>query len=64
MLARDTLAPENLLHLAREIYPSFPANARLILKETLRLHPENEDALALQRIWEPAPTSPPSSALP
>ncbi len=58
MLARDNLAPKTLLPLARSIHPTFPANARLILKETLRVHPEDEDALALQRVWEPAPTAP------
>jgi hypothetical protein len=63
-LARDKLAPGTLLHLAREIYPSFPANARLILKETLRLYPENEEALALQRLYNPAPATSPSSVLP
>ena len=54
MLTRDSLAPGTLLPLAQEIQPTFPANARLILKETVRAHPENEDALALQRAWEPA----------
>jgi hypothetical protein len=64
VLARDSLAPATLLPLAREIYPSFPANARLILKETLRLYPENEEALALQRLYNPAPATSPSSVLP
>ena len=60
VLSRDSRAPGTLLPLAREIHPSSPANARLILKETLRLHPENEDALALQRLWEPATATPPN----
>jgi hypothetical protein len=58
VLGRDAQAPATLLPLARAIQPSFPANARLILKETLRVHPENEDALALQRVWEPATAAP------
>jgi hypothetical protein len=62
VLSRDSRAPDTLLSLAREIHPGAPANARLIIKETLRIHPENEDALTLQRLWDPAPSPAPAPA--
>jgi hypothetical protein len=55
-LAHDTRAPEELLRLAREIFPENPrhrAHALLIVKEILRHSPEHREAIAQLATWEP-----------
>ena len=65
-LERDPGAPDRLLALARAIAaenPAFRANARLLLKETLRRFPGHADALAQLADWEPGPGPAPLDGL-
>lgn len=51
-----TKNPElRLVGLAEEIQETFPANARMIIKELLRVYPENDDALKMQKRLDPEP---------